>query len=113
MRKLKFKAWSPSKNKMSGTIDISEGVFEGLIPLQYSGLVDCKGIELYEGDLVKCVSMHDGNIDDNAWLPNGEARIFEISVSDNGRDWSFPRDLKNCPEYWEKVGNKYEGSAKC
>ncbi len=46
MREIKFKFWSKSENKMVGWM------LPHTIPLQYTGLKDKDGKEIYEWDIV-------------------------------------------------------------
>jgi uncharacterized phage protein (TIGR01671 family) len=75
MREILFRAWDPLRNKMwkyavpmfEGKINVSDrenGAFNEIIEgklMQWTGLVDCKGNKIFEGDLVKWI------IYDNGW----------------------------------------------
>ena len=49
MRKIKFRVWDPEMKKM----DIIEKIFEHVDLMQYTGVDDVFGEEIYEGDILQ------------------------------------------------------------
>lgn len=118
-REIKFRAWVPYMNKMfhwgSSLIRIhhdlswdslTEGCFnaETSVLMQYTGLNDSKGVEIYEGDLFPAVA---GNIYRVAW--NNEAAKFSVVIErTNGKMIGIPKIAMQDLCKKEICGNIYE-----
>ncbi len=109
MREIKFKAWD-KEQKVMFAIDAEQFVAghdffnnDRFIPLQYTGLLDKSGVEIYEGDIIK-----DGDV-------IGEVRYDTPSFDfepNNKKDkhyfslgWSYNSEGQ---PLFEIVGNIYE-----
>ena len=118
MRIIKFRAWDKVNNQMhervtqinywSGqltSVDVGitilrESNFE---LMQFTGLTDKTGKEIYEGDVMQPKDMHDSNID--YWhMTNGRAIPHPRIVEWKKVGFNIPEDV----EYWEVIGNIYE-----
>ena len=104
MREIKFRYWETDFKRM--TIADGNNTFElfeqnSYPVMQFTGLKDSKGVEIYEGDILVCREMHDSNLD---YWQNNEAVPFEVVWCETG--WVIPArdELMN----FEVIGNVYE-----
>lgn len=106
MREIKFRFWNKSLRTMipweslSGQI-LSFTFNSHLLPLQYTGLKDMNGNEIYEGDILR----KDSFVRTIEW----SAPQYVVKPVDR---WSIDHDIKPTPIYYsgyhEVIGNIYE-----
>ena len=124
MREIKFRAWDKSTGEMfvpNGMMDFYGGIphfadVEDIVPMQYTGLKDKNGVEIYEGDLIRFTSPRKSGITKRTKLPT---RLLEVVWRDDKARWGI-KVLDTEPVQWqhlpdiaadinhEVIGNVYE-----
>ena len=133
MRKIKFRVWSTKKGKMYSNslhpfnsmevsineqIELSQGV--GSIWMQFTGLSDKNGKEIYEGDIVKIVEdknkkasnePHQFKYGDVAKVEWSNVNLAYYLVNEKLEDIEIQMDYYGAWEGWnwlEIIGNIWE-----
>jgi uncharacterized phage protein (TIGR01671 family) len=123
MREFKFRAWDNHEGRMlepsewaikpSGEIYSASGdclldrIYGDYTIMQYIGLKDGNGNDVYEGDILECYEMRDSNIDywGCTWHDDRTPRpTFVVYWNEDYVSFEHPYDI----EYWHIIGNIYE-----
>jgi len=115
MREIKFRAWDSYKEEMynwnqivifdiKGHLTLSNllnGFIRHIKPIQFTGLNDKNGKEIYEGDIIKVLNNID-RVGEVAWFQEGMCYIIHDPDKMNERLSAYPK------KWFEIIGNIYE-----
>lgn len=119
LREIKFRAWDGEQmleNSSKFAIDISDGSFYDVVGddyydfpvMQYTGLKDKNGKEIYEGDIIRTPDfMYD--YDDWIMVFSEEDASFQLQSKENSEYLESPT-VYHIPDDLEVIGNIYENS---
>ena len=132
-RVIKFRVWDGEKMITDNVVYLGDGSFAiqrdsldwdfdfakfgkpELIGMQFTGLTDKNGVEIYEGDILALV-FHDEFHNDSVSIEDGE-HYCNVNVhwdgdgywmfSENNSAWYFPQSLNECATY-AVIGNIHQ-----
>lgn len=121
MREIKFRAWDKNKNKMyqvrginfdnedlwlkiNETQIMGANLFEVEL-MQYTGLKDKNGTEIYEGDIVKYTSELENGIFE---VKYSNCRFYGLWIEANFMDITTDLFYLGCSNELEVIGNIYQ-----
>ena len=118
MREIKFRAWD--KDRMVKGFELFEdnSAYRGAIPMQFTGLLDKNGKEIYEGDILQFSDKWEWYRSDlfkfwlqgktseekQQWIEEQPYEVREVRIPDCYEGFS-KSDLESA---WEVIGNIYK-----
>lgn len=131
MRELKFRAWIKKDNRMEQQVGINpfhvsdlDRIFwkwEDVEVMQYTGLKDVNGKEIYEGDIViadgqnqkyiQIIEFHNSEEScGRGWVGRNIIRKGNVILQTPEQRIDYTFSYFCWPSHWEVIGNIYENS---
>lgn len=112
MREIKFRCWDVENKKMLKSHEFNYSFLQGVdftyfIPMQFTGLLDKFGKEIYEGDIVKFGDnvIHENTHGKVIWSEKRVSFIYEFI---DGQYKGKCTDMIDSWRTYEIIGNIYE-----
>lgn len=122
MREIKFRAWDKEEGMINvARLDIADGslykrlitgkaydYWNDVILMQYTGLKDKNGTEIYEGDIIRT---HENRIQKVIWNNNGFKLEYKFKRSYLGESyWEIRKDIELSETHNKRWGIKVIGN---
>ena len=108
MREIKFRFWDKDLKKMCNRNPLTYDFWvDNIVPLQYTGLKDKNGVEIYEGDILKITPDRYSNYISLGYVEYDHDSARYRVTTGKGYDTRNAFDI-NCDADFEVIGNIYE-----